>query len=125
MFTHTITTNYSDNGGLVVAQPNVYTGQTQASYDGTIAANATNFLIDLAWPLTGMQALLIWSNINLTVLTNSSSSPAQTINVTANIPIKWGAQEGNANPITAAVTSLYVTNATANPATFKVRALTT
>ena len=125
MFTHTITTNYNDDSGLVVTQANKYTGQTEAAYDGTIAANATNFLIDLAWPLTGMQALLIWSDTNLTVLTNSSSSPAQTINVTANIPIKWGAQEGNANPITAAVTSLYVSNATVNAAKFKVRALTT
>jgi hypothetical protein len=125
MFTHTITTNYADNAGVVVAQPNAYTGQTNASYDGTIAANATDFLIDMAWPLTGMQALLIWSDTNLTVKTNSNTTPVQTIAVSANVPIKWGALEGNTNPITAAVTSLYVTNATANPAKFKVRALTT
>ena len=125
MFTHTITTNYTDDAGLVVTQPNKYTGQTEAAYDGSIAASTTDFLIDLAWPLTGMQALLIWSDTNLTLKTNSNTTPVQTIAVTANIPIKWGANEGNVNPITAAVTSLYVTNATANPAKFKVRALTT
>jgi hypothetical protein len=125
MFTHNITTQYSDNAGLVTMQANPYNGQTQAAFDGTIAANTTNQLVSISWPVTGMQSVLLSSNVNLTVLTNSTTTPGQTINLLANIPIVWGPQQGGANPITVAVTALYVTNGTANPATFKVRALTT
>src|ERR1700746_567894 len=125
MFNHTIIDSYTDDAGAVFSTSNKFTGQTEAGYDGTIAANATNFAIDIAFPITGMQCVCLWSDTNLTVMTNSSSSPAQTINLLANVPVEWGTGMGTTNPITAAVTSLYVTNATANPAKFKVRALST
>jgi hypothetical protein len=125
MFNHSITHGYTDDGGNVFNSIIKFTGQTEAGYDGTIAANATDFLIDIAFPITGLQSLCIWSDTNLTVKTNSSSSPVQTIALLANVPISWGAGTGATDPITAAVTSLYVTNATANPAKFKVRALST
>lgn len=124
MFNHAIIDSYTDDAGAVFSTSNKFTGQTEAAYDGTIAANATNFAIALAFPVTGLQSVCIYSDTNLTVMTNSSSSPAQTINLTANVPIEWGVGMGT-NPITAAVTQLFVTNATANPAKFKVRALST
>jgi hypothetical protein len=125
MFNHTIIDSYTDDAGAVFSTSNKFTGQTEAGYDGTIAANATDFFIDIAWPTTGAQSLSLWSDTNLTVKTNSNTAPVQTINLLANVPVEWGTGMGTTNPITAAVTSLYVTNGTANPAKFKVRALST
>jgi hypothetical protein len=122
MFTHTIIDSYTDDAGSAFNASNKFTGQTEAAYDGTIAANATDSYIDIAWPTTGAQSLCLWSDTNLTVKTNSSTAPVQTIALLANVPLEWGTGMGT-NPITSAVTSLYVTNATANPAKFKVRAL--
>ena len=125
MFNHTIIDSYTDDAGAVFNAANKFTGQTEAAYDGTIAANATNFAIALAWPVTGAQSLCIYSDTNLTVLTNSTTTPGNTINLLANVPVEWGTGMGATNPITVAVTQLFVTNATANPAKFKVRALST
>jgi hypothetical protein len=124
MFTHTIIDSYTDDAGAAFSSSNKFTGQTEAAYDGTIAASATDFLIDIAWPTTGAQSLCIYSDTNLTVKTNSSTAPVQSLSVIANVPIEWGVGMGT-NPITSAVTTLYVTNATANAAKFKVRALST
>jgi len=125
VFTHTIIDSYTDSGGAVFSSSNAFNGQTMAAYDGTIAANTTDFAIDIAWPVTGAQSLCLWSDTNLTVKTNNNTTPVQTLSLLANVPIEWGTGMGSTNPITTAVTQLYVTNATANPAKFKVRALST
>ena len=125
MFNHTIIDSYTDDAGAVFSTSNKFTGQTEAAYDGTIAGTTTDQLIDLAFPTTGLQCVCLWSDTNLTVKTNSNTSPAQTINLLANVPVEWGTGMGGTNPITAAVTSLYVTNGTANPARFKLRSLST
>jgi hypothetical protein len=126
MFTHTINISYVDDAGMVPgAVGNKYNGQNKSSWSGSIAATTTDQFIDLAFPTSGMQSIWIWSDTNLTVKTNSSSSPTQTIALVANTPVYWGTGLGLTNPITAAVTSLYVTNATANAAKFELRALST
>jgi len=125
MFTHIITNSYSDDAGPVISAPLKHTGQVEAGYDGTIAANATDALIDIAFPLTGLQSVCLWSDTNLTVKTNNATTPGQTLSLLAGVAVQWGAGSGATNPITAAVTSLYVTNATAAAAKFKVRALST
>ena len=123
MFTHTINISYVDDAGLVpTAVANKYNGQNKASYSGSIAASTTDQYIDMAFPTTGAQSLWMWSDTNLTVKTNSSTVPAQTINLLANTPVYWGTGLGT-NPITAAVTALYVTNATAAAAKIEVRTL--
>lgn len=124
MFTHTITLGYVDDAGLVPGNvANKYTGQNKSSWSGSISASTNNQLIDLAFPITGLQSLWIWSDTNLTILTNSTTSPGQTINLVANVPLYFGSGLGVTNPITVAVTALYVTNGTVNPAKLEVRAL--
>jgi hypothetical protein len=125
VFTHTIIDSYTDDAGSVFGSSKVFTGQTEAAYDGTVAANATNAPILISFPVIGLQAVSFWSDTNLTILTNSTSSPGQTINLLANVPIEWGTGMGATDPITVAVTELFVSNGTANPAKLKIRALST
>jgi hypothetical protein len=124
MYNHTIINSYTDDAGMVVNVATKFTGQTVSGYDGTIAALATNVLVEVAFAIADLQSLCIWSDTNLTIKTNSSTSPTQTINLLASVPIVWGTGLGSADPITADVTALYVTNAASNLANFKVRALT-
>jgi len=126
MFTHTINISYVDDAGLVPSQvANKYQGQNKSSYSGSIPATTTDQYIDLAFPTTGAQSFWMWSDTNLTVKTNSSGTPIQTISLVANIPLYWGTGLGLTNPITTAVTALYVTNGTAAAAKFELRALST
>jgi len=57
-----------------------------------------------------LQAIEIYSNQNLTIKTNSASTPQDTIAVTANVPILWDIQSIHPCPFAGAVTAMYVTN---------------
>ena len=126
MFTHTINVSYIDDAGSVPTPiANKYQGQNKTSYSGTVPASTTNQAIDLAFPVTGAQAFWLWSDTNLTILTNQIATPGQTINLVANVPLYWGSGLGTTNPITVAVTQLYVSNATTGAARLELRALST
>lgn len=123
MFTHKIIDSYYDDTGLVSTVTGIYTGQTEAAFDGVVPASTTGFAINLAFAFATIQALLISSSQAVTMKTNSDTSPAQTIPLTAGQQINWGVGFSTPNPITANVTAVYVDNAGTTPATFKLRVL--
>lgn len=85
-------------------------GATAITINTSVPASTANQLLTLAFTHTTLQAIFLLSNQNLTIKTNSSSSPAQTINLLAGIPYRWSLSAGYfANPITAAVTAFYLT----------------
>lgn len=94
-------------------------GSAQTTFDVAIAANQTNFEIDCAIPVAPeLQAFLLVATQNMTIKTNNSGSPTDTINLVAGIPFFW---IGNGSiPLSGAITKLFVTNTTAG--TLSVRA---
>ena len=125
MFTHSITQGYSDSAGSVKTVTTNFTGQALEGWDGVVAAGATNAPIDADWVNANVQSLMIWSDQAVTVKTNSSSSPAQTITLLANQMIEYGVGIGLTNPFTTDVTALFVSNAGGVNANFKLRVLMT
>ena len=125
MFNHTITTGYADEGGNVQTVVTKYTGQTEVGFDGTITAGSTNAPVNLAWQHAPMQSFMLWSDQALTVKTNSSTAPVQTIALAGNQEITWGTGQAGTNPITTDVTALFVTNAGSVDSKFKLRVLLT
>lgn len=125
MFNHSITTTYNDDSGVVQTVLNKFTGTTEVGYDGTINAGTTDFEIDIGWKISTNQSLMMWSDQALTVKTNSSTTPGQTISLAANVMLEWGVGLGEINPITVDVTKLFVTNAGTTNAKLKMRALVT
>jgi hypothetical protein len=125
MFTHRITQTYNDDAGMASSVQGTYTGQTKCAFDGTIAASTMGFAIDLAFLKTAMQSFLLYSSQAVTFKTNSTTTPAQTISLTAGQQIIWGHDFSSANPITADVTQVYIDNAGTNPTTVKIRVLST
>jgi len=125
VFNHSITTTYNDDSGVVQTVLNKFTGTTEVGYDGTINAGTTDFEIDIGWKISTNQSLMMWSDQALTVKTNSSTTPGQTISLAANVMLEWGVGLGETNPITVDVTKLFVTNAGTTNAKLKMRALVT
>jgi hypothetical protein len=124
MYTHKITDTYQTDAGVISSVISTYTGDTEVGFDGVIAANTTNQSIDVNAKKTLIQSLLLTSNVAVSILTNSSSSPTQTITLAAGQQINWGTDHTEANPITAdIVTGMFITNATTGPATVKIRFL--
>jgi hypothetical protein len=124
MYTHRITDTYQTDAGQIASVQSAYTGDTEVGYDGTIAANATNVAVNINAVHLNIQALCIYSTVAISIKMNSSSAPTQTINVAAGQEINWGIDHPEPCPITADVTTgMFISNATANPATVKIRIL--
>ena len=68
---------------------------------------------------------MLRSDQAVSIKTNSTASPGQTINLVANQMIQFGLSMGLTNPFTVDVTKLYVSNAGTVNANFKVRVLVT
>jgi hypothetical protein len=86
------------------------TGTTSINIAQNFPASSTNVLFSIAWTVANTQAILLLSTSNMTIKTNSSGSPANTINLIANVPLIWDASAGYfPNPFTSNVTSFYIT----------------
>ncbi len=108
---HDISLFTSTIGGSRVGGANSEIGGTETNIDSTFAAATSESSVACSFSSATLQSLMIVSNRNMTLKTNSSSSPATTIALKANIPFAWW-RSGSyfANPMSAAnVTSLFVT----------------
>ena len=123
MFTHRITSTYATEEGNIITALGTYTGTAEVGYDGTVAATTDLQEVDIAWLHANVHALLIYSSTALTIKTNVSGSPVQTLVLTAGQTIVWGTDHLEANPVTADVTKLFLSNDTASIATVKIRVL--
>jgi hypothetical protein len=107
--------------GDVISANIVANASSQHTFDAAIAASQTNFEIDVDIPVSPeLKAFVLIADQNMTVKTNSTSAPDNTISLSANVPFFWITGQGSI-PLAAAVTKFYVTNTTAG--TLKCRAL--
>lgn len=73
--------------------------------------------------MSALASVYILSDQDLTLKTNSTGSPDDTIILTANKPVIWYAGCGWTNPLTVDVTKFYLTNGGGTSATFRARFL--
>lgn len=122
MATHNITINWT-RAGESLSEVVAVTADGEKNFDVTVNASTTDRQVDIAFEYADVKSLYLHSDVNLTLETNSGSSPTQTITLTADVPIIWYANGGYACPFTSNVTKFYFTNATATAATVKFRLL--
>jgi hypothetical protein len=121
--THTINLNWQSGGGGFISKSVTLTGIEENNRDQSVAASTTNLLVPLAFVVADLQSIYIFSDQDLTLKTNSSGSPQETITLKANKPLAWYKDCGLPVPFAGDVTALYVTNAGATLANFSLRAL--
>ncbi len=115
---------FSHSGGSTALSDSVtLTGELATEANIALAASATNQQENIAFNHTNLRGVYIKSDVTVTLKTNSSGSPDNTITVTAGVPFVWCYQSGITNPFTAAVTTTYWTNATSDAATIYMRTL--
>jgi hypothetical protein len=104
----------SDIGAGPISSSYSEVGTNEQTIDVTLPAGTVNFAYSLAITAATLQVLCMIADQNMTVLTNSSSAPSNTFNLKANIPYLWSVSPGYfPNPLTANVSSLYITSSTA------------
>jgi hypothetical protein len=91
--------------------------------DEAVTASTTDQLIACTISTAAISGLWIESDQAVTVETNNSTTPVDTIALLANQPLVWQENDYYSLPLTADVTALYVTNAGASSANVKFRFL--
>ncbi len=122
-FTHRVGQTYSSNNGTVSSVTTTLTSDSEVAVDATIAAATTDRLVDVRVVVARLQSFVMYSSTAVTVETNSASTPTNTITIPAGGSVVWYTGAPYANPLTADVTSLFVTNSGATAANFKFAAL--
>jgi hypothetical protein len=124
-FKHTFAVTYKTDEGTIATTSNDYTADGATGIDDVVPPSTTNKEYDLPVTLANVKSLLIYSDQALTIKTNSSVTPSDTITVKAGIPIVWNTDMINSIPFATNVAKMFITNAGANSANMKVRCATT
>lgn len=121
-FTHTFYVRWTGSNAVAAESTSTYTADAEYNLDVTVPALSTNYVMAATIDVSQMKSLYLYSSVDLTLETNSGSSPAATVSLLAGKAKIWAHDSGETNPFGSTdVTGLF---ATCTPeATFKMRAL--
>lgn len=89
-------------------------GNNEIAINQQIPASSSGLAVTASFTAANVQSIFMVCSQNITIQTNSTTSPGNTINLKAGIPLLWSVSAGYfANPFTVNVTSFYVTNTAA------------
>jgi hypothetical protein len=119
---HTATRSYKTQSSQTMALTETINGDMELNVTLTIPANTTNQAIVIAITQTDLLSVCLYANgAALTVKTNSSGSPQDTIALVSGQCLVWTLQTDGIGkiPFSANVTEFFVTNATSGSAIFQ------
>jgi hypothetical protein len=124
---YTVNNSIQTSSGAPLGASHLLVGSALQTINANLAAAGSGVLQAASWNPPGtatgdLVALFLLSNQPMTVLTNSASTPQDTINLLAGVAFAWDAQCGLVYPFAGAVTALYLTNT--NACTFRGLVLT-
>jgi hypothetical protein len=113
----------SSKGSSPLTGSSLESGTVETNIDQVIPASQTDLLIATSFTTAALQAIMILADQNMTLETNSPSSPSNTISLKAGIPFIWLRSPGYfSNPFTVNVTAWYITNTAAGRLRAKILA---
>jgi len=95
---------------MSIAATRAFSGDTQVALDTQIAAATTNQLFTIAIDVSQVKMLVMLADVAMTIKTNSSGSPANTVNLLAGVPYEYGEGGYTTLVLTTDVTAIYVTS---------------
>jgi len=113
----------SGSGGLNISGTVTEVANAEQNRVLAIAAATPDQEFDLDFPFAALRSFFALSTQDVTIETNDGASPDDTITLQAGVPFWWAASSGQANPFTADVDTIFVTNAGDNVATLNIRVL--
>lgn len=119
---HTQSATADDSITQVISVSHTYTSGARADIAEAIPGSATTN-VNWAVPYARVKAISILADGALTLKTNSSGSPDDTITLAAGKPYQWDTDQNAAFLIAHNVTSLYVVNAGADPVNLQILCL--
>jgi archaellin len=119
LITHTYTLGWAgSNGGTPVSSLVPITGNIEINVNETVAHGSTNQQVHIAFVVAKLQSIRIAvtpvsgsTAVALTLKTNSTGSPQETITISATQPFEWIAGSGIPVPFGGDISTMYFTNA--------------
>lgn len=119
-FTHSIEIRYKAGDNALPISYKTYSGGAEPNISESITAG-TDTLVACVLDVSQMKTLFLYSDVAMTIKTNSSGAPAATVTLAAGQAIVWTSTSGLTNPFGSTdVTALYVTNAATGTLTMGV-----
>jgi hypothetical protein len=120
--THAMTMQW-EQGNNSLSMRDTFTGESEANVSVSVPDSSTDFEITLGIDISEIKSIVINSDQVVTLETNSGSAADDTFALTADNPLVWNVDSPAANPFSADITALFVTNSSGSAATFNVRCL--
>lgn len=121
--THTVGITYKTELGTIANTTDSYSGDAESNLDDTVAGPSTDKQYNMNVVAADIVSCVFYSDKALTLKTNSTSSPGNTITLVAGKQLVWNSDHPEVAPITTNLTTLYVTNAGTTVANLKIRIL--
>lgn len=121
MFTHKVGVTFSNDAGTITSTTNTYSVDAEVNLDDTVTAGATNKEFDITITQSKIQTFCLMSTQDVTLKTNSTGSPQETIALKANVQVVWTVDHQEAKPVSGDITKFYFTNAGSADARIKFR----
>lgn len=127
MLTHYVTRGWGIGSNAITKRLEIQAG-AENNIDETIPGASTNLLVAYAVDVSQVKSLFLLSDKDVTVKTNNSGSPVNTFTLGAGVPFTWIVGDGtlkdtSGTTVSTDITTLYVTNAGADPALLQIRTL--
>lgn len=119
---HTMTLSWG-SGGSFLSKSVALVSEGENNRDVSVPATTDDMEVDWDVNVARMKSLFILSDQDITINTNSSSVPADTLTPKANKPLIWYDGSGLANPLGTDVSRLFISNAGASAAAVSIREL--
>jgi len=110
--------------GSIFTSSNTLEGTARIDVVESVLDGVSDGLVNFALDVSQAKLVFMQSDQDLTVKTNDSGSPQETISLTAGKPLLWVPDFPEApTPFSDDVTALYVSNASGDTATLRIKAL--
>lgn len=113
-------------GGKTVSASKTYTGDSNTTMSIDVPS-ATEVEVLLALTVAQIQSIFISSDRDVTLETNNTTTPDETINLIADVPYHWAeetpATEYDTNLFETDLTSIFINNQSGSAAVVKIEAL--
>lgn len=122
MPSHLVTIQHS-RGSETIGKTVTYTADQEKGGDYTLAGGLTNQEITLSFDVSQLKVFLMYATVAMTIKTNSSGTPQETITLAADNPVLFRYDDGRGALFAGDVTKLYATVPGGVEGTLTIRAL--
>ncbi len=109
-FKHTITTKVTTGDGASVSIEKTYTGSSAGRLEEAIPIDASDLEVIATITVAQVVSLFITADQDLTLKTNSSGAPDDTISLKGNVPLVYNTDKPASGLLAADVTKFFVSN---------------